>query len=57
MDIPHIRTRCGEYPRMFYRILSIAQNIVMHLNNVMLKTRYVILALITNVCIGPSSIV
>ena len=33
-NTPHIKTKCGEYPRICHGILSVPQNIVMNLNNV-----------------------
>ena len=32
-NIPHVQTGCEEYTKIFYRILSVPQNIVMNLNN------------------------
>ena len=34
-NIPHIQIECGKYFRIFCRILSVPQNIVMNLINVM----------------------
>ena len=34
-NTPHIQTECEEYPRIFHEILSVPQNTVMNLNNVM----------------------
>ena len=31
----HIKTKCREYPRIWHGILSVPQNIVMNLKNVM----------------------
>ena len=36
-NIPNIQTKCGEYLRILHGILSVPQNIVMDLNNVMSK--------------------
>ena len=35
LDIPHIQCECGEYPGILRGILSVPQNIVMNMNNVM----------------------
>ena len=34
-NIPHISSKCGKYPRIFHGILSLLENIVMNVNNVM----------------------
>jgi hypothetical protein len=33
----HVWTECGKYPKIFHGILLISHNIVMDLNNVMIK--------------------
>ena len=35
LDIPHIQSKCGEYPKILCGILLVPQNIVMDLNKVM----------------------
>ena len=34
-NIPHIQTKCEEYPRILSGIVSVPHNIIMDLNNVM----------------------
>ena len=36
-DIPHIQTKCGKYLGISHKILSVSQNIVMDLNNILFQ--------------------